>query len=67
MEKTIGLEDVYREILALKNEVNNIKLNLITEDEIMTDEEEARYNEAIKEIEEGKTTSLDELKTELGI
>jgi hypothetical protein len=67
MEKTIELEDVYKEILALKNEINNIKVNIITEDEIMTEEEEERYKESLKELNEGKTTSLEDLKTELGI
>jgi hypothetical protein len=67
MEKEVNLEDIYREIVALKNEVESIKINILTSDEIMTDEEEARYNKAMKELEEGKTTSLKELKLELGI
>ena len=67
MEKTISLEDIYKELLMLKNEVNSIKINIVTSDEIMTDEEEERYNQAMKELKEGKTTSLEELKSELGI
>jgi hypothetical protein len=67
MEKEISLNDLYREILALKNEVESIKINIITSDEIMTDEDELLLTEALEEHKRGETVSIEELKLKFGV
>ena len=66
MPETINLEKVYRELMLLRKDVDVIKSQVIEDDTIMTDEEEERYKKAMKELEEGKTISLEDLKKELG-
>ena len=66
MPETINLEKVYRELMLLRKDVDVIKSQFIEDDAIMTDEEEERYKKAMKELEEGKTISLEDLKKELG-
>ena len=65
MEETINSERIYKEILALKAEVNFIKTHMFDPDTIMTTEEEERFERAMKEYKEGKTISLEDLKKEL--
>jgi hypothetical protein len=67
MAETINMEKMYREILALKNEVQFIKTHMFDPDTIMTTEEEERYERAMQELNEGKTTSLEDLEKELEI
>ena len=66
MPETINLEKVYRELMLLRKDVDVIKSQVIEDDTLMTDEEEERYKKAMKELEEGKTISLEDLKKELG-
>ena len=67
MPETIDSEKIYMELLALRREVQFIKMHMFDPDTIMTTEEEERYERAVQEYEEGKTTSLENLKKELGL
>ncbi len=67
MAETINMEKMYREILALKSEVQFIKTHMFDPDTIMTTEEEERYERAMQELQEGKTISLEDLEKELGM
>ena len=67
MPETINMEKVYKELLALRNEIQFIKTHMFDPDTIMTTEEEERYERAMQELKEGKTTSLEDLKKELGM
>ncbi len=44
-----------------------IQENMISQDSIMTDDEEKRYKKAMRELKEGKTMSLERLEKELGM
>lgn len=67
MPETINMERMYKELLALRREVQFIKTHMFDPDTIMTTEEEERYERAMQELSEGKTTSLEDLKKELGL
>jgi len=60
--ETITLDKVYREILILRKEIDYLKSHIIDEDTIMTEEEEEEYEKSLKELEEGKTHSLEQIK-----
>jgi hypothetical protein len=61
MAETVNMEKVYGELFALRNEVQFIKTHMFDPATIMTIEEE-RYERAIQELQEGKTTSLEDLE-----
>lgn len=67
MPETVNLDKMYRELLALRKEVQFIKTHMFDPDTIMTTEEEERYERAMQEYKEGKTISLEDLKKELGL
>ena len=68
MSEMINMEKVYRELLAIREEVQFIKTHMFDPDTIMTtEEEEERYERAMRELKENKTTSLEDLKKELGL
>ena len=67
MTETINMEKMYKELLALRKEVQFIKTHMVNQDTIMTTEEEERYERAMQEYKEGKTISLKDLKKELGV
>ena len=67
MSEMINMEKVYRELLAIREEVQFIKTHMFDPDTIMTTEEEERYERAMWELKENKTTSLEDLKKELGL
>ncbi len=67
MPETINMEKMYKELMALRREVQFIKTHMFDPDTIMTTEEEERYERAMQELSEGKTTSLEDLKEELGL
>jgi uncharacterized coiled-coil DUF342 family protein len=67
MTETANIDKLYKELLALRKEVQFIKNHMFDPDTIMTAEEEKRYERAMEELEEGKTTSLEDLKEELGL
>ncbi len=61
------IEKVYEELKSLKEDVAFIKRHMFDPDTIITTEEARRFEESIKELKEGKTTPLSELKKELGL
>ena len=61
------LEKVYTELQHIKKEVEFIKKHMFDPDTIMTIEEGKRFDQSMKELKEGKTTSLSALKEELGL
>jgi hypothetical protein len=63
MEMSVTENKMYKEILLLKKLVLAIKEDL--EDRFLTAEEELRLEESLREFEEGKTISLEELEKEL--
>lgn len=64
MTETINMEKMYKEILALRREVHDIK-NMFDPDTVMTADEEEIFERAMKEYKEGKTISFENLKKEL--
>jgi len=67
MPESVTLERVYDELIGLKSEITFIKKHMFDPDTIMTTEESRRFEQSMKELKEGKTTSLSEIKKELGI
>ena len=65
MPETINAEKVYREILALRKEVQFIKNRMIDVELVMAPEEEFLLDEAIEEHKKGKTKRYEDLKKEL--
>ncbi len=61
------LEKVYDELKSLKKDVHFIKQHMVDVDSIMTSDEEERFEESMKELKQGKTTSLAGMKKELGL
>ena len=66
MPETINMEKMYREILALRREVQLIKNHMVEMDVIMTPEEETQLEETLELHKRGKTKKFDDLKKELG-
>ena len=66
MPETINMEKMYREILALRKEVHDIKNHMVEIDVIMTPEEEAQLEETLELHKQGKTKRFEDLKKELG-
>ena len=67
MTETITIRKIYDEIKGLKKEVTFIKKHMFNPDTILTTEESKRFEESMKELKEGKTTPLSEVKKELGL
>lgn len=65
MVEIVNVEKMYKELLAIRREVQFIKEHMFDPDTIMTIEEEERYERAMQELKEGKTISLEDLKKEL--
>jgi hypothetical protein len=65
MVETINMEKMYREILALRKEVHDIKNHMVEIDVIMTPEEEAQLEETLELHKKGKTRRFEDLKAEL--
>lgn len=66
MAETINMEKMYREILALRKEVHDIKNHMVEIDVIMTPEEETQLEETLEFHKKGKTKRFEDLKAELG-
>lgn len=60
--ETITLDKVYKELILIKKELDYLKNHIIDEDNIMTQIEKKEYEESIRELNEGKTHSLEEIK-----
>lgn len=67
MAETVTMQMIYQELKGLKTEVNFMKKHLFDPDSILTTEERKRYERSLKELKAGKTTSLSQLKKELGL
>ena len=63
----VSIQTVHRDILDLKRDVEFIKKHMFDMDSIMTPEEAKCFEKSMKELEEGKTTSLSKVKEELGL
>jgi len=66
MAEIINMKKMYREILALRREVQLIKNHMVEIDVIMTPEEETQLEETLELHKKGKTKRLNDLKKELG-
>jgi len=66
MEEARTIQKIYTELKELKTEVSFIKKHMFDPDAIMTTNEAKRFNESMKELKQGKTTSLSALKKEMG-
>ena len=62
MAETISTNKIYETLIELKREVDFIKNHMIDVDVMLTPEENAELNESLKELEEGKTFSLEDIK-----
>jgi len=62
MAETVDLEMVYKQLLALRREVDYIKEHMVDTDVTLTPEEKAELDESLEELEEGKTFSLEDIK-----
>ena len=67
MAEIVTIKKIYDEIRGLKKEVTFIKKHMFDPDTILTTEESKRFEESMKELKEGKTTPLSEVKKELGL
>lgn len=67
MAETTTIQRIYDELKELRKEVTFIKKHMFDPDTIMTTEESRRFEQSMKELKEGKTTPLSELKKELGL
>ena len=50
MSETVDMEKMYKELMALRREVQFIKTHMFDPDTIMTTEEEERYERAMQEL-----------------
>ena len=67
MSETATMQRIYNELKELRVEITFIKKHMFDPDARMTIEESKRYEQSMKELKEGRTTSLSELKKELGL
>jgi len=56
---------IWEELKAIREELEYIKAHMVDVDTILTPDEEALLDEALKEFEAGKVTKLDEFEHEL--
>ena len=67
MAEAETIKKIYNELKDLKKEVVFIKKHMFDPDTIMTAGEARRFEQSLKELKEGKTAPLSEIKKELGI
>ena len=65
--ETATIETIHKDLKSLRDEVLFIKKHMFDPDTIMTTEESRIFEQSMKELKEGKTTSLKEIKKELGL
>lgn len=65
--EAINVQQLTEEVRAIREDIHFIKTHMFDPDTIMTVEEERRFKQALQEFQEGKTTSLSELKEELDL
>ena len=66
MAETINMEKMYREILALRREVQLIRNHMVNIEVIMAPKEEIQLEETLELHKRGKTKRFEDLKKELG-
>jgi len=66
-QKTITLDDIYKEIEFVKERVIEIEEHMIDIDCILTEDDYAALLESRAEKAEGKLTSHEDMKRELGL
>ena len=62
MAETISTNKIYETLIELKREVDFIKNHMVDVDVILTPEENIELDESLKDLEEGKTFSLEDIK-----
>jgi tRNA uridine 5-carbamoylmethylation protein Kti12 len=62
MTETVSTNKIYETLVALKKEVDFIKEHMVDVDTILTPEENTELDESLKELEEGRTFSLEDIK-----
>ena len=62
MSETINMNKIYETLVELKREVDFIKNHMVDVDTILTPEENIELDESLKELEEGKTFSFEDIK-----
>ncbi len=60
-------DEIIAELKMIRKDLDYIKEHMIDIDSLLTKEESKQLDESIKEFKEGKTTTLEEFKKELGI
>lgn len=65
--ETVSAQQITEELKAIREDLEFIKTHMFDPDTIMTIEEGRRFEQAMQELREGKTTPLSELKKELGL
>ena len=58
-------KQILEELKEIKKDVHYIKEHMADPDSILTPEEEERLDESLRDLKEGKTTSLDEFDSEM--
>lgn len=61
------VDQILQELKGIRKDLRYIKEHMVDVDMIITPKEEARIEQALKEYKEGKTTSLKDVKLELGL
>lgn len=64
---TIEVKQILDELKTIKVDLDFIKKHMFDPDTILTTEETKRFEQSMKELKEGKTTSLSAIKKELGL
>ncbi len=62
MAEIVNMNKIYETLVELKREVDFIKDHMVDVDTILTSEESIELDESLKELEEGKTFSLEDIK-----
>ena len=62
MVESVTLNQIFNELKNLKKEVDYIKNHMIDIEVIFTKDEEYEFDESLKELEEGRTFSFEEIK-----
>ncbi len=63
---SIEAKNILEELKSIRSDLDFIKEHMFDPDSIMTLEENKRFQQSMKELQERKTTSLAALKKELG-
>ena len=64
---SLEMKQVMKKLDVIKAEIDFIKEHMVDADTILTPKEEVELDKSLKELKEGKTTSHEDLKKELGL